>query len=99
MAKYGAMAKEEVRKAVKKTEHGTQKSGKKGKAKSRKQAIAIGLSKAQKGGQGAGQKGLGKEVSPALRQQTRRQWGHSGEPVAVQQFTLISAVPGLLESA
>jgi len=51
MAKYGAKAKSEVKKAVKKTKKGTQKSGKSGKkAKSRKQAIAIGLSKARKKG-------------------------------------------------
>jgi hypothetical protein len=50
MAKYGKKAQEEVRRAVKKTKKGTQKSGKGGKAKSRKQAIAIGLSKARKKG-------------------------------------------------
>ncbi len=50
MAKYGATAKKEVKKAVHKTKEGTQKSGKSGKAKSRKQAIAIGLSKARKKG-------------------------------------------------
>ncbi len=50
MAKYGAKAKSEVRKAIKKTKKGTQKSGKGGKAKSRKQAIAIGLAKARKKG-------------------------------------------------
>ncbi|HEV7226314.1 MAG TPA: DUF6496 domain-containing protein [Pirellulales bacterium] len=50
MAKYGAKAKKEVKKAVGKTKKGTQKSGKSGKAKSRKQAIAIGLSKARKKG-------------------------------------------------
>ena len=49
-AKYGSRAKSEVRKAVKKTKAGMQKSGKRGKAKSRKQAIAIGLSKARKKG-------------------------------------------------
>jgi hypothetical protein len=48
--KYGAKANSEVKKAVKKTKAGTQKSGKRGKAKSRKQAIAIGLSKARKKG-------------------------------------------------
>ena len=48
MPKYGASAKKEVKKAVHKTKEGTQKSGKGGKAKSRKQAIAIGLSKARK---------------------------------------------------
>lgn len=50
MAKYGPKAKSEVKKAVKKQKKGTQKSGKSGKAKSRKQAIAIGLSKARKKG-------------------------------------------------
>jgi hypothetical protein len=50
MAKYGSKAKSEVKKAVHKEQRGTQESGKGGKAKSRKQAIAIGLSKARKKG-------------------------------------------------
>lgn len=50
MAKKKTTAQKEVGKAIKKTKKGTQKSGKKGKAKSRKQAIAIGLSKARKKG-------------------------------------------------
>lgn len=50
MAKYGAAAKREVKSAITRTKHGTQRSGKGGKAKSRKQAIAIGLSKARKKG-------------------------------------------------
>jgi hypothetical protein len=50
MAKYGSGSKREVKKAIHKTKKGTQRSGKKGKAKSRKQAIAIGLSKARKRG-------------------------------------------------
>lgn len=50
MAKYGASAKKEVKEAVHKTKEGTQKSGKEGKSRSRKQAIAIGLSKARKKG-------------------------------------------------
>ncbi len=50
MAKYGSAAKKEVKKAVEKATEGTQKSGKSGKAKNRKQAIAIGLSKARKKG-------------------------------------------------
>jgi len=50
MAKYGKKAGEEVKKAVHKEKRGKQKSGKKGKAKSRKQAIAIGLSKAREQG-------------------------------------------------
>jgi hypothetical protein len=51
MAKYGAKAKSEVKKAVGRTKKGTLKSGKsKKKVTSRKQAIAIGLSKARKKG-------------------------------------------------
>jgi hypothetical protein len=50
MAKYGSAAKKEVKSAIHKTKKGTQRSGKSGKAKSRKQAIAIGLSKARKKG-------------------------------------------------
>jgi Family of unknown function (DUF6496) len=50
MAKYGAAAKREVKKAIHKTKRGQQRSGKTGKAKSRKQAIAIGLAKARKKG-------------------------------------------------
>ena len=48
--KYSKKAQDEVKKAVKKQKKGTQRSGKKGKAKSREQAIAIGLSKARKKG-------------------------------------------------
>ena len=53
MAKYGRTAKREVKKAMHKTKHGQQrrgKGGKGGKVESRKQAIAIGLSKARKKG-------------------------------------------------
>lgn len=50
MAKYGKKAQSEVKKAVSKQKRGKQKSGKGAKAKSRKQAIAIGLSKARKKG-------------------------------------------------
>jgi hypothetical protein len=50
MAKYGKKAQSEVKKAMHKTKKGTQKSGKGGKAKSKKQAIAIGLSKARRKG-------------------------------------------------
>jgi len=50
MAKYGKAAKREVKRAIHRTKAGTQKSGKGGKARSRKQAIAIGLSKARKKG-------------------------------------------------
>ena len=51
MAKYSKKAGEEVKKAMHEKKKGTLKSGKSGKkVKSRKQAIAIGLSKARKKG-------------------------------------------------
>lgn len=51
MAKHGAKAKSEVGRAVRREKKGTLKSGKSPKSvKSRKQAIAIGLSKARKKG-------------------------------------------------
>lgn len=48
--KYSKKAQSEVKSAIKKQQAGKQKSGKGGKAKSKKQAIAIGLSKARKKG-------------------------------------------------
>ena len=53
MAKYGKAASESVERAVHKEKHGSLlsgKDGKGGKVKSRKQAIAIGLSEARKKG-------------------------------------------------
>jgi hypothetical protein len=52
MAKYGSTAKKEVKQAMHEFKQGKLKSGKtkKAKAKNRKQAIAIGLSKARKKG-------------------------------------------------
>jgi hypothetical protein len=51
MAKYGPKAGEKVEKAVREYKEGNLKSGKSGKVvKSRKQAIAIGLSEARKRG-------------------------------------------------
>ena len=51
MAKYSKKASEEVEKAVREQKKGKLKSGKSGrKVKSKKQAIAIGLSKARKKG-------------------------------------------------
>jgi hypothetical protein len=51
MAKYGGKAKSEVKKAMHERKRGKLKSGKSGKkVTSRKQAIAIGLSKARKKG-------------------------------------------------
>jgi len=49
--KYSSKAQSEVKEAMHERKHGTLKSGKSGKkVKSRKQAIAIGLSKARKKG-------------------------------------------------
>ena len=51
MAKYGSKAKSKVKKAMHERKSGTLKSGRSGKkVKSRKQAIAIGLSEARKAG-------------------------------------------------
>jgi hypothetical protein len=51
MAKYGKKAQQEVKKAMKEKKEGTLRSGKSGKkVTSRKQAVAIGLSKARKKG-------------------------------------------------
>ena len=51
MARYGAKASEKVEKAVHEAKQGQLKSGKSGKVvKSRKQAIAIGLSEARRAG-------------------------------------------------
>ncbi len=51
MAEYGKKSKQKVRETMKEMKKGTLKSGKSGKTvKSRKQAIAIGLSKARKSG-------------------------------------------------
>jgi hypothetical protein len=51
MAKYGKKAGEKVRKAMHERKRGTLKSGRSGKkVKSRKQAIAIGLSQARRAG-------------------------------------------------
>jgi hypothetical protein len=51
MAKYGAKAKEKVKKAMHERKKGTLKSGRSGKkVTSRKQAVAIGLSEARRAG-------------------------------------------------
>jgi hypothetical protein len=51
MAKYGKKASDKVRKTMRERKKGTLKSGRSGKkVTSRKQAIAIGLSKARKAG-------------------------------------------------
>jgi len=51
MAKYGSKARSKVKRAIHKKKRGTLKSGRSGKrVKSRKQAIAIGLSEARRAG-------------------------------------------------
>jgi uncharacterized protein DUF6496 len=53
MARYGRAASKSVRRAMRRRKHGTLRSGRRGKGgpvKSRKQAIAIGLSEARKKG-------------------------------------------------
>lgn len=50
MAKYSKLAQSKVRRAIHEQKAGTLKSGGKTKVKSRKQAIAIGLSEARKMG-------------------------------------------------
>ena len=51
MAKYGRTAQRKVRRALHERKHGTLRSGRSGrKVKSRKQAIAIGLSEARRAG-------------------------------------------------
>lgn len=51
MAKYGKKAQQKVKRAMHERKHGTLKSGRSGrKVKSRKQAIAIGLSEARRSG-------------------------------------------------
>ena len=50
MARYGKAAANSVKRAMHRRKKGTLRSGKGGKVKSRKQAIAIGLSQARKKG-------------------------------------------------
>ncbi|HZQ75646.1 MAG TPA: DUF6496 domain-containing protein [Burkholderiales bacterium] len=51
MARYGKKARSKVKRAMHKRKHGTLKSGRSGRrVKSRKQAIAIGLSEARRAG-------------------------------------------------
>jgi hypothetical protein len=62
MAKYGAKAGKKVERAMHKRKKGTLKSGSSGKkVKSRKQAIAIGLSEARKAGAKVPKKSAGRK--------------------------------------
>ena len=65
MAKYGRKARSKVKRAMHKKKRGTLRSGRSGKrVKSRKQAIAIGLSEARRaGGKVPGRKGKKRKSS------------------------------------
>jgi hypothetical protein len=64
MAKYGRKAGEKVEEAMRERKRGTLKSGRSGKrVKSRKQAIAIGLSQARKRGAKVPRKGASKKTA------------------------------------
>ena len=69
MARYGKKAQEKVRETMHERKRGTLKSGREGrKVKSRKQAIAIGLSKARR----AGAKVPAKKRASSRRRSARR---------------------------
>ena len=79
MAKYGQKSKDKVEKAMHEEKRGQLKSGRSGKTvRSRKQAIAIGLSEARKAGgkvppkEGASKKSAAKKKSPAKKKAAPR---------------------------
>ncbi len=73
MAKYGKKAHDKVRKVMHERKHGTLKSGSGRKVKSRKQAIAIGLSEARReGGKVPSRKGRKKSSSSRSRSGSRK---------------------------
>ena len=73
MAKYGKAAQKRVKSAMHRRKKGTLKSGSGGKVKSRKQAIAIGLSEArEKGGKVPKRKSSRKRTTPARKTSGKR---------------------------
>jgi hypothetical protein len=73
MAKYGKKAGEKVEKAMRERKRGTLRSGSGQKVKSRKQAIAIGLSEARRaGGKVPKKKGAKKKASSRTRKTTNK---------------------------
>jgi uncharacterized protein DUF6496 len=74
MARYGKKAQQKVRRAMRERKRGTLKSGRSGKkVKSRKQAIAIGLSEArQKGGKVPSKKSSSKKRSSAKKRSSTK---------------------------
>jgi len=73
MAKYGKKAQKKVKRAMHERKRGTLKSGRSGKkVKSRKQAIAIGLSEARKEGAKVPKKSSRKKTSKKSTRKTSR---------------------------
>jgi len=73
MAQYGKKAKSKVKRAMHKRKAGTLKSGRSGKkVKSRKQAIAIGLSEARKAGGKVPRKKSGSKKSSSRKGKKRK---------------------------
>jgi len=72
MAKYGRKAHDKVEKAMRERKHGTLRSGSGRKVKSRKQAIAIGLSEARRAGGKVPRKRGGRKRSNGSRKRTSR---------------------------
>ena len=71
--KYGAKASSKVERAMHERKHGTLKSGRSGKkVKSRKQAIAIGLSEARKKGAKVPKKGSKKSSKKRAKKRSRK---------------------------
>ena len=73
MAKYGKKAQKKVKRAMHERKRGTLKSGRSGKkVKSRKQAIAIGLSEARRAGAKVPKKGSSKKKSSSRKRSSSR---------------------------
>jgi|SRR6188472_3849735 hypothetical protein len=73
MAKYGRKAEAKVKKAMHERKEGTLRSGKSGKkVKSRKQAIAIGLSEARRAGGKVPKKSAKKSTRKSAKKSTRK---------------------------
>jgi len=72
MAKYGRSASKNVESAMRRRKRGTLKSGSGGRVKSRKQAIAIGLSEAREKGGKVPRKGSRKSSRKGARKSSRK---------------------------
>ena len=79
MSKYGLKARSKVKKAMHERKRGTLKSGRSGKAvKSRKQAIAIGLSEARRAGAKVPKKQSSSRKSRPKKSMARKSAGRRG---------------------